>query len=219
VLKPEFYLCGVEILNGFLVGLGTGVFITWFPGMLNMQAVATSVRAGERKAYAFSGGLAVVIGAQTALGVLFADLLTRNPAVIAGIKSWAIPLFLILAAVFTWKGFRARAARRAEIERPYKGGPFWRGMMMSSMNILNIPLIFAIAGWLIGDGYLSRDFLPRLAYVPGTALGTLGVFFLYVLSADWISKHAAYFTRNINFFLGGLFVLLAVIQAIQMIDA
>jgi threonine/homoserine/homoserine lactone efflux protein len=218
VLKPEFYLCGVEILNGFLVGLGTGVFITWFPGMLNMQAVATSVRAGRRKAYAFSGGLAAVIGGQTALGVLFADLLTRNPAVISGIKSWAIPLFLILAGVFVWKGFSARAARKAHIERPYKGGLFWRGMVMSMMNILNIPLIFAIAGWLIADGYLSRAFLPRLAYVPGTALGTLGVFFLYVLSSDWISKHAAYFTRNINFFLGGLFAMLAIIQVMQVVD-
>ena len=215
MLKPEFYLCSVEILNGFLVGLGTGAFITWFPGMLNMQVVATSVWAGEHRAYVFSRGLSAVIAAQTALGVLFADLLTRNPAVISGIKSWAIPLFLILAGFFTWKGYRARAARKAQVERPYRGGPFWRGMMMSMMNILNIPLIFAIAGWLIGDGYLSRAYLPRLAYVPGTALGALGVFSLYVLSADWISKNAAYFTRNINFFLGGLFVLLAVVQAIR----
>ncbi|WP_157472370.1 LysE family transporter [Neolewinella persica] len=205
----------MEILNGFLVGLSTGIFITWFPGMLNMQAVATSVRAGQHKAFSFSGGLATVIGAQTALGVLFADLFTRHPAVISGIKSWAIPLFLVLAGIFTWKGYRARAARKAHIERPYKGGPFWRGMVMSMMNILNIPFILAIAGWLIGDGLLSRAFLPRLAYVPGTALGALGVFFLYVLSADWISRHAAYFTRNINFFLGGLFVVLAVIQAIR----
>lgn len=183
-----------------------------------MQAVATSVRAGRRKAYVFSGGLAVVIGAQTALGVLFADLLTRNPAVMLNIKNWAIPLFLVLAGVFTWKGFRARAARKADIERPYKGGPLWRGMMMSAMNILNIPFIFAIAGWLIGAGYLSRAFLPRLAYVPGTALGALAIFILYARSGDWISQRAAYFTRNINFFLGGLFAVLAIIQAIQIVD-
>jgi hypothetical protein len=49
-------------------------------------------------------------------------------------------------------------------------------------------------------------------------LGTLGVFFLYVLSSDWISKHAAYFTRNINFFLGGLFAMLAIIQVMQVVD-
>lgn len=211
-----FYLCIVEILNGFLAGLATGVFITWFPGMLNMQAVATSVRVGTRKAYLFSAGLAVVIAAQTALAVLFANLLTDNPSILPYIKESAIPLFLLLAVGFTWKGFRARAARKAEKERPYKGGPFWRGMMMSSMNILNVPFVFALAGWLMADGYLSREFLARLFYVPGTALGALLVFFMYARLGDWISRNAALFTRNINFFIGGLFVLLALLQSIRL---
>ena len=205
----------MEILTGFLTGFATGVFITWFPGMLNMQAVATAVRVGRRRAYLFSTGLAVVIGAQTTLAVLFADVLTRNPQTIASIKSWAIPMLLILAVVFTWKGFRARAARKADVERPYKGGPFWRGMMMSAANVLNIPFVFALAGWMVADGYLSREFPPRLFFVPGTALGALLVFFLYARLADWISRNAAYFTRNINFFLGGFFVLLAVVQAVR----
>lgn len=212
------YLCGVEIINAFLAGLGTGVFITWFPGMLNMQVVGTALRVGKRKAYIFSAGMAAVIGAQTTLAVLFANLLTANPSVVPTIKQWAVPLFLILALVFVWKGFRALAARKAEVERPYKGDPFWRGMMMSSMNILNIPLVFALAGFLMADGYLSRAFLPRLFYVPGTALGALLIFFLYGRLSGWISKNMALFTRNINFFIGGLFALLAIFQAVQMYE-
>jgi threonine/homoserine/homoserine lactone efflux protein len=206
----------VEIIAAFLVGLGTGVFITWFPGMLNMQVVGTAVRVGRRKAYVFSAGMAAIIGAQTTLAVLFANLLTTNPSVVPTIKQWAVPLFLVLALVFVWKGFRARAARKAEVERPYKGGPFWRGMVMSMMNILNIPLVFAIAGFLMADGYLSRDFIPRLFYVPGTALGALLVFVLYGRLSGWINRNMALFTRNINFFIGGLFALLAVVQAVQM---
>lgn len=181
--------------------------------MLNMQAVATACRAGKQRAYIFSAGLATVIAMQTTLSVFFAGVFTRHPYILKGLKEWAIPLFLILAVVFVAKGFRARAARKAAIEQPYKGGPFWRGVMMSMMNILNIPLILAIAGWLIAAGYLAPGFLPRLAYIPGTALGALFIFFLYARLAEWISEHAAFFTRNINFFLGGLFVLLAVIQA------
>jgi len=206
----------VEIITGFLVGIGTGVFITWFPGMLNMQVVDIAVRAGKPKAYLFSAGMAAVIGAQTTLAVLFANLLTANPSIVPAIKQWAIPLFLILALVFIWKGFRARAARKAEVERPYKGGIFWRGMIMSSMNILNIPLVFAIAGFLMADGYLSRAFLPRLAYVPGTTLGTLLIFVLYGRLSGWITRNMALFARNINFFISGIFVVLAAIQAIRM---
>ncbi len=206
----------MEVITGFLVGLGTGVFITWFPGMLNMQVVGTAVRVGRPKAYVFSAGMAAVIGAQTTLAVLFANLLTANPVVVPAIKQWAIPLFLVLALVFIWKGFRARAARKAEKERPYKGGPFWRGIMMSSMNILNIPLVFAIAGFLMADGYMSRAFLPRLAYVPGTTMGAFLIFALYGRLSGWISRNMALFTRNINFFIGGLFALLALVQAVRM---
>ena len=210
-----FYLCAVEVVIGFLVGIGTGVFITWFPGMLNMQVVGTAVRVGRPKAYTFSAGMATIIGAQTALAVLFANLLTANPAVVPAIKQWAIPLFVVLALVFVWKGFRARAARRAEVERPYKGGPFWRGMMMSTMNILNIPLVLAIAGWLMADGYLSREFPPRLAYIPGTMLGAWLIFALYGRLSGWINRNMALFARNINFFIGGLFALLALVQAVR----
>lgn len=214
--SSELYLYGVELLTAFLVGVGTGVFITWFPGMLNMQAVATSVRVGKRRSYLFSAGLATTIGGQTTLAVLFAEVLTGNPRVIPAIKEWAIPLFLILAVVFFWKGYRAREARKAEVERPYKGGPFWRGVMMSMMNVLNIPLIFALAGFLMSEGLLSRGFIPRLIYVPGTALGAYLVFLLYARLAGWISRNMALFTRNINFFIGGLFVLLAVVQAVRL---
>lgn len=206
----------MELLTAFLVGVGTGVFITWFPGMLNMQAVATSVRVGKRRAYLFSAGLAATIGGQTILAVLFAEVLTGNPRVIPAIKEWAIPLFLVLALVFFWKGYRAREARKAEVVRPYKGGPFWRGVMMSMMNVLNIPFIFALAGFLVSEGYLSRAFIPRLIYVPGTALGAFLVFLLYARLAGWVSRNMALFTRNINFFIGGLFVLLAVVQVVRL---
>lgn len=208
----------MEVLNGLLVGIGAGVFVTWFPGMLNMQVVATACRAGRSKAYAFSAGLSTVIGLQATLAVFFAHLITGNVFILKGIKQWAIPLFLVLAVVFIAKGFSARAARRAEIEQPYPGGPFWRGFVSSAMNVLNIPFFLAIVGWLLSTGYLTRSFVPRVMFILGTGAGTLGVFFLYARLSGWISDHAAFFTRNINFFLGGLFVVLAAIQAVRIME-
>lgn len=202
----------MEPLIALLLGLSTGVFITWFPGMLNLQAVATSVRLGRSEAYRFSLGMSIVIGAQTMLAVGFADLLNR-PGVLATLRIWAVPLLTFLAVGFTVKGFRARAARRADRELSYTGTPFWRGLMLGSMNVLNIPFIFAIAGFLMAAGYLSRGFTPRMVFVPGVAAGALLVFFAYARLADWISRHANYLTRNINFLLGGLLAMLALVQA------
>lgn len=181
--------------------------------MLNMQVVATACRAGRDKAYAFSAGLSTVIGLQATLAVFFAHLITGNAFILRGIRQWAIPLFLVLAIVFIAKGFSARAARKAHIEQPYKGGPYWRGFISSAMNVLNIPFFLAIVGWLITAGYLAQSFYPRVMFILGTGAGTLAVFFLYARLSDWISDHAAFFTRNINFFLGGLFIFLAAVQA------
>ena len=205
----------MEILTAIVLGLGTGVFITWFPGMLNMQVVATAVRAGRRPAYYFSGGLATVILGQAALAVLFANLLSDHPGIVPALRVWAVPLFAALGVGFAVKGFRARAARRAHLERPYRGGPFWRGLLMSLTNVLNIPFIGAIAGFLIAHDLLSRNLPARLAFVPTTALGALVIFFLYARLSGWISRHLTYFTRNINFFLAGLFALLTVAQAMR----
>lgn len=202
----------MELITALIVGLATGVFITWFPGMLNMQAVATSVRAGRSKAYQFSTGMAVTIGGQTAVAVMFADLISSHPDFMSGLKRWAVPILAALALGFAVKGFRARAARKAHKERPYTGTPFWRGFMLSFMNVLNIPFIFAIAGFLMAGGWLSRAYYPRLLFVPGTALGALLIFLLYARLGKWIERHAAYFTRNINFFLAGLLALLMVVQ-------
>ena len=80
----------MEVLKGLLTGIGAGVFVTWFPGMLNMQVVATACRAGRDKAYAFSAGLSTVIGLQATLAVFFAHLietLIKKNALLIGLAN------------------------------------------------------------------------------------------------------------------------------------
>jgi len=207
----------VETLTGLLIGMAVAFTATWFPGMLNMQAVATALRAGRRAGFLFSMGLALVIAAQVGITIFFTKFLRVNPELLTALRQWAIPVFLFLAVVFIFKGYRARAARKAEVEQPYSGGPFWRGAGMGVMNLLNIPIFFAIGGWLSTVGYLPAGFLPKSAYTLGAGAGAMGVFSLYVLLAEWFNRRAALFTRNINFFIGGFFVLLVVLQGIRML--
>ena len=202
----------MEAALGLVAGFSTGVFITLIPGMLNMQVVATSLRLGRRGGYLFAAGLVVVIAVQAVLAVLFADYLT-DFHVIPLIKKWAIPLLAGLAIAFTAKGYLAmRARHRHEDDKPYKGDPFWRGFMMSAMNILNIPFIFAVATFHVAHGYLPDAPLPRIMFVPGVVLGASTTFFFYARTAGWISRHASYFTRNIYFFLGALLAAGTVVQ-------
>jgi threonine/homoserine/homoserine lactone efflux protein len=207
----------VEFLTALFIGLAAAAGGTLFPGMLNMTAVSTSLTAGVRAGYLFAGGLAATFMLQAGVSIFFAKYLSQNPGIIEGMKQWAIVIFLGLAIFFTVQGFRARAARKAEIEKPYKGGPFINGMILAAMNFLTVPYFFALGGWLIADGYLAVSAGSKAAFTLGAGSGSLLVFGGYARLSDWISRNAAYFTRNINFFLGGLFVLLACIQGMRMI--
>ena len=182
--------------------------------MLNMQVVSTSLRVGRRKAYLFNLGLVTVIVAQTILAVLFADYLLRSN-IVPTIKQWAIPILIGFALGFLAKGVLARKARHEHRVQEYRGGPFWRGLIISAMNVLNIPFIFALASFQVAHDILPITYLAKCFFVPGVALGAYGVFFGYARSAGWISRHAEYFTRNIYFFVGGLLAFLAVVQGIR----
>ena len=183
--------------------------------MLNMQVVSASLRDGRRKGYVFSGGMALVIAFQAALAVLFADWMTTGLRLVPLIKSYAIYILALLAAGFFVKGVLARKQRQGKNEKPHTGSPFWRGVMLSAMNVLNIPFIFAIAGFLVSHDVLPESDGARLLYVPAVGLGAFATFCTYSRLAESISRNAAFFTRNIYFFIGGLLALGAVFEGVR----
>lgn len=201
---------------GLLIGIGAGIFSTWFPGMLNMQAVSTAVRAGRPRGYRFAFGMALVFPLQAGISIFFANWLGNHPWVIETLKQWAVPLLSIIGIVFIVKGFSARKARKRQEVKPYGGGPVRRGFGMSMLNVLNIPLFLAISGWLLAHGYLPNAPLPKLVYVFGIGIGAFLVFLTYARLADWFARNAAMLTRNINFLIGGLLIVLAVARAVQL---
>lgn len=184
--------------------------------MLNMQAVSTAMRAGRSQGYRFSAGMAVVFPFQAGVGVFFANYLTKHPAVIESVKQWAVPLLLVGAAVFIYKGVSVRKARRQDRELPYNGGPFRRGLGISCLNLLNIPFFFAITGWLLAHDVLPNESRAKLLYLFGVGVGAFLIFLLYARLADWFNRRAGSLTRNINFLIGGLLVFLAVVQVINL---
>lgn len=204
------YLCAVSLLIALLIGLPAGLFATCFPGMLNMTAVATSLRAGRRKGIHFAAGLSAMFCLQVAVAMGFADYLAEHPAILRTLEGYATYVFALLAVFFAVKGWRARRTRLAT-DANYKGSAFLRGMGMALMNLLTIPFFFALGGYLIAEGYLDESLPARLFFALGAGAGALLNFNLYARSARWIESNVAVVSRNINFFLAGLFLVLAVL--------
>ena len=209
------YLCGVEIITGLLLGLAAAAGATFFPGLQNMAGVSVSLRAGRRAGYVFAAGMSVVLTLQAALAVQFAGYFSRHPSILTFMQDWAALVFFVLAAIFFFKGYRARVAHVEPADRPYHGNPFTRGALLAGMNFLVIPYFFALGGYLLSARLLDEGATARLAFVLGAGAGAMIIFGAYARSANWIDRKAHFLTRNLNFFLGGLLVAVAVVTFVR----
>ena len=205
----------MESLSAVFLGLAAAAGATLFPGMLNMTSVNVSLRAGRRAGYAFAVGMALTLTLQAGLAVFFAQYLTENTGILASLKTWAVPVFTGLSGFFFVKGWRAQSAAVPAFDRPYRGSPFLRGAILAVMNLLTVPYFFAISGWFLAGGYLSPQAAARFAFTLSAGVGALLSFMAYARLADWMYRNARFFTRHINYFLGGLLLTLAVVQGIR----
>ena len=210
------YLWVVDFLTALLLGLVAAVAATWFPGLLNLNGVSVTLRAGRRAGYLFGAGMTLAFTAQAALAVFFASYFTAHPSILTFMRQWAALLLLILAAFFLIKGFRAQHRHADPASEPYHGSPFVRGMALALMNLLTVPYFFAVCGWLLSDGYLQGDLGSRRGFTLCAGAGAMLVFGAYAHSARWMQRRAQFLTRNINFLLGAILMVLAVVQGMRM---
>lgn len=178
------------------------------PSMLNMTAARTSIERGKSAGIQFAAGAASVVFVQAFLAVYFAKKIT--PEVIKSLQMAAIFVLLGLAIFFftqARKKFNAEGKKKS-------GSTFIIGMGMSSLNMLAVPFYLAMAK--VGEGYGMRLEIPySLVYVVGAVLGAFSLFAIYATFAEKIAEKAQFIAKNINYILSGLFIVLAIANAVQ----
>jgi len=199
-LSPLFF--------GFLLAI---VGIT-LPGMVNMTSVSVSIRRGMGAGLWYSAGGSAVIFFQAYIAVAFAGYLSRHPEVFTYIRAASVAIFLALAGFFFYQALRSKEVKASQ----RKGRPFLLGMAVAGMNALNIPYYFTMGAVLKAEGLISLQAPYHLPFVAGIALGAFTMLSAYARFAQAVLIRANYFARNLNYFLSGLFLLLAVVQGVQL---
>ncbi|HMQ46393.1 MAG TPA: hypothetical protein PKA00_01995 [Saprospiraceae bacterium] len=202
----------MNYLSPFFFGLFVTAFGTFLPGLVNMTAVKVSLsrsfKAGMR--YAFGAGLTIFF--QAYIAVTFAEQLGANPQIILWLKRVAVFVFLALSGIFLYQGLFLKVPK----VKTGRGLPILLGMFTASMNVLNIPYCFAAGLLLQSRGHISLELPYRLYFVSGAMTGAFLMLAAYARFAQAIASHAQFFTRNLNYFLSGLFLVLAGIQLFQL---
>lgn len=193
-------------------GMAMAYFGLISPGMLNMTVLKTRMNVGKIESVKFALGAAVIVFIQAGIALFFADFLIENPKVIAALKMAGIFVFFILAIFFFMLSRKKMEAKR----KISTGNYFFKGMAMSSVNMLAIPFYLGISIYL---GSINKIIIEQpyiLLFIFGAATGSFLLFYTYIFFANVISKKISFIATNINIILSLLFLSLGIFTLIKL---
>lgn len=202
----------MENLNHFALGFMITVLSILLPGIVNMTAVTISMKRGLLTAYRFSLGASITVTLQAFIAITFAGFLSNNPGVLTFLKQTAVAIFIILGIIFLLLARHPRVTRTTS----GKGKPILLGLIVAWMNLLNIPYYFTFSTFFEAKEWIILNDPVKYIYLSGIALGSFIMLALYGRFAQFITVSGSHLARNLNYFLSGLFFVLALVQAVQL---
>lgn len=188
------------------------------PGLLNMNAAKTSIEKGKKNGIMFSLGISTTVALQAYLAVRIAKLLSRNPEIIAILLKVALVIFGSLAVFFLIKGKKQQEASY-EIMDEKKRGSFTKGAFLAALNLLTIPYYAGLNTFFHSQGFMNYTILDEIVYIISAGFGTFLVMYLYVFYFDKLEQKTNKFSKNANYILSGLMVLLFIITLFKILNS
>lgn len=195
--------------------LGTAFVASLPPGLLNMNAAKTSVEKGKKNGVMFGLGVGVTTFMQAYLAVRISKFLTRNSDVIEILMQAALVIFGVLAIFFFIKG-KKQAKDAIEFVEGKKSGSFTKGLFLAALNLLSIPFYAAINTFFHGQGFMNYSIIDEVIFIISAGIGAFLAMYLYVFYFDKMELRTNRFSKNANYILSGLMVLLFVITLFRL---
>ncbi|UOY04805.1 LysE family translocator [Muricauda sp. SCSIO 64092] len=184
------------------------------PGLLNVNAAKISVEKGRKNGIMFSLGIAVMVMFQAYLAVRIAKFLSRNPEIIAWLMKAAVLIFAVLAVFFLIKASKS-AKEPVTLEKGDMRNSFTKGMFLAALNLLQIPFYSGLNTFFHTQGIMNYEILDEVLFILGAGLGTFLVMYSYVLYFNKLENNTNTFSKNSNYILSGLMILLLIITLIR----
>ncbi len=185
------------------------------PGLLNVNAAKTSVEKGKGNGIIFGLGVAVMVMLQTYVAVRIAKYLSRNPEVIGMLLQIALVVFATLAIFFFLKG-RKQNNHSTEFEQAKKRSSFSKGLFLAAINLLTIPYYSGLNTLFHAQGFMNYEVIDEVIFILAAGFGTFLVMYLYAFYFNKMEQKTKRFSKNSNYILSVLMVVLLMITIIKM---
>ena len=199
----------------FIFTFGAAFLASLPPGLLNLNAAKTSVEKGKSNGIIFALGVAVAVMLQTYLAVRIAKYVFRNQHIIQVLLQLALVLFFILAIFFFVKGRKQHGQPFVLVEAK-KRNSFSRGVFLALINLLAIPYYSGLNTVFQGQGFMSYKITDEILFIVAAGSGTFLAMYLYVVYFNKMEKKTHAFSKNSNYILSVLMLLLFMITAFRL---
>lgn len=199
-----------HLLFLFSVTFAAAFAASALPGLLNMNAAKTSVEKGKRSGVVFSCGVSSTIMMQACVAVLLSRFIYENPEVIDILLKVALGVFALLSVYFFIAARRKKTVKQPTVKISHSNN-FFKGVLLAILNLLTIPYYSALtAGW-HEAGWMVFRASDIIAFVSAAGAGTFSILYLYVFFFNRLETKTRRFSKNANYILGGLLLVLCII--------
>ena len=151
---------------------------------------------------------------QAYLAVRIAKFLSRNPEVIDWLMKAAVLVFAALAIFFFIKASRM-SSRPTVLQKGSSRNSFTKGLFLAALNLLQIPFYSGLNTFFHAKKIMNYEIWDEVFFILGAGLGTFLVMYTYVFYFNKMETKTQRFSKNSNYILSGLMVLLLVITLIR----
>jgi threonine/homoserine/homoserine lactone efflux protein len=205
-----------HLLILFFATFSAAFMATVPPGLLNMNAAKTSVEKGKLNGVIFSLGVSSMIIIQAYVAVLISKFLYRNPEVIDLLLKCALLVFAFFTVYFFI------AAQRNKVRPPKKvvkskRNSFYKGFLLAALNLLTIPYYSGLNAMWNASGWIQFEITDIVIFILAAGFGTFSVLYLYVFYFNKMETKTNRFSKNSNYILSALMMVLLVITIIRIL--
>ncbi|RZS99661.1 LysE family translocator [Aquimarina brevivitae] len=205
----------MEITKLFLITFFASLVGVIPPGLVNMTVARTCLERGKQNGILVAVGASFVVFFQAFVAILLAKYIFNNVYIKNMLLRTGAVIFLLMAIYFFVKARQRQTKIR--VYRKADTRSFFKGAMISLINVLPIPYFCAVAAGLSVSGKLNYDIIKMLLFAFAASLGTFVTLYFYVFSFLKIEKRTATITKYSNYFMGILMLILVLITMARII--
>lgn len=205
----------METTKFFLVTFFASLVGVIPPGLINMTVAKTCLERGKKNGILVAIGASSIVFVQALFAILLAKYIFFNPYVKNMLLRTGAVIFFLMAIYFFVKAKQRRT--KMKVYKHAGSRSFFKGVMMSLVNVLPIPYFCTIAAAMSVSGKIEYDAFRIFIFGIAAGTGTFVTLYFYVLSFLKIEKKTASITKYSNYFMGILMLILVMLTVARII--